>query len=340
MRMIIAFLVALAVSLLMTPVTKKLGIKLGIFDQPDARKVHSGSMTRLGGIGIYCGFLAGLLAYGNFTKPVLGLLISSTMVVAVGLYDDIKGITPKMKILGQVAAAIVLIGFDVRLEFLTNPINGNLIDMGFWGLPITLFWLIGVSNAVNLIDGLDGLAGGISAIAALSLAVVSLSKGFWGSGAIALVLVGSLAGFLRYNFHPAKLFMGDCGALFLGFVLGALSILGLSEGTTVIALFIPIMVLGIPILDTFFAIVRRYKNNKPIFEADKGHLHHRLLDMGVDHKYTVLFIYAITFILCALAVLVTLLPTLSSIVLLLLTIVLIFVGAARLGIMGDKKSPT
>ncbi len=291
----------------------------------------------MGGIGIYSGFLAGLLVYGAMSKPVLGLLISSTIVVAVGFYDDVKGISPKMKLLGQVVAAIVLISFGVRLEFLTNPINNSLIDLGFWGLPITLLWLIGVSNAVNLIDGLDGLAGGISAIAALSLAVVSLSKGFFVSGAVALILVGSLVGFLRYNLHPAQLFMGDCGALFLGFVLGALSILGLSEGTTVIALFIPIMVLGIPILDTFFAIVRRYKNKKPIFEADKGHLHHRLLDMGVDHKYTVLFIYAITFILGALAVLVTLLTTVFSIILLLLTIGMIFVVAARLGIMGDGK---
>lgn len=340
MRVLIAFLVALGVAFFVTPLTKKMAMKLGVYDKPDARKVHKGAMTRLGGLGIYLGFLAGLLVYGDFSRSFVGLLISSSMVVAVGFYDDIKGITPKMKLLGQVAAAIVLIGFDVRLEFLTNPFNGNLIDLGFWGLPITLFWLIGVSNAVNLIDGLDGLAGGISAIAALSLAVVSLAKGFYGSGAIALVLVGSLIGFLRYNFHPAQLFMGDCGALFLGFVLGALSILGLSEGTTVIALFIPIMVLGIPILDTFFAIIRRYKNNKPIFEADKGHLHHRLLAMGVDHKYTVLFIYAVTFILCALAVLVTLLPTVYSIVLLFLTIAMIFFAAGRLGIMGDGKSPT
>ncbi len=183
MRILLAFLVALAVTLLLTPYVKKLGMKLGVYDQPDARKVHKGAVTRMGGIGIYAGFLAGLLVYGNFSQPILGLLISGTMVVAVGFYDDVRGISPKMKLLGQMAAASVFVGFGVRLEFLTNPFSGNLIDLGFWGLPITLFWLIGVSNAVNLIDGLDGLAGGISAIAALSLAVVSLAKGFYAAAA-------------------------------------------------------------------------------------------------------------------------------------------------------------
>lgn len=337
MRIAIAFLVGLLVSLLVTPLTKKLSEKLNIFDQPDARKVHQGAMTRLGGLGIYCGFMVGLAVYGNFSRLILGLAISATIVMAVGLYDDIKNISPKMKLLGQIVAAVVFIAFGARLEYLTNPFSGDVITLGTWGLPIVLLWLVGISNAVNLVDGLDGLASGISGIAALSLAVVSLAKGFADSGAVSLILVGSIIGFLRFNFHPAQLFMGDCGALFLGFLLGALSLLGLSEGTTMIALFVPIMVLGVPILDTCFAIIRRYLQRKPIFEADKGHLHHQLMQRGLDHRDTVLLIYGFTFILGALAVLVTLLPSLYSMIVLAVFVICILLGAIKIGIFGNGR---
>ena len=337
MRLLIAFLAGIVISLLVTPLTKKMARHFGVYDEPDARKVHTGVMTRLGGLGIYCGFIAGILVYGEFSRTLLGLALSASIVVAVGLYDDIKNISPKMKLLGQIIAAIVLICFDVRLEFITNPITGAIFDLGWIGYPITLLWLVGVSNAVNLIDGLDGLASGVSGIAALSLAVVSLAKGFTVSGCIALILVGGILGFLRYNFHPAQLFMGDCGALFLGFVIGALSILGLSEGATIISFFIPIMVLGIPILDTLFAIIRRKMNHKPVFEADKGHLHHQLMARGFSHKDTVLFIYAITFLLGAFAVMVTLLPSVYSIFLLIFASALIMVGAVKIGVLSIHK---
>lgn len=337
MRILIAFLVGLAVSLLVTPLSKKIAMRLGVYDQPDARKVHTGAMTRLGGIGIYCGFLAGVLVYGEFTPTLWGVLLSSTIIVAVGFIDDVKNISPKMKLLGQVVGAVVLMLFGVHLEYITNPITENIIDLGLWGYPLTLVWLVGISNAVNLIDGLDGLAAGVSGIAALSLAVVSLAKGMFISGALAIILVGGILGFLRSNFHPAKLFMGDCGSLFLGFILGVLSLLGLSEGATIISLFIPIMVLGIPILDTLFAIIRRKLNHKPIFEADRGHLHHQLLDRGFDHKDTVLLIYGITFLLGSFAVLVTLLTSIYSIVVLVLASALIFFAAAKIGILGRKE---
>ncbi|MEG1496432.1 MAG: MraY family glycosyltransferase [Clostridiales bacterium] len=337
MRILIAFLVGLTVAFIMTPLTKKLSMHLGVVDKPDARKVHTGIMTRLGGLGIYFGFLAGVIVYGDYSPTLVGVMLSSTIIVAVGFIDDVKNISPKMKLLGQIVAAIILMLFGVSLEYITNPINGNLINLGLWGYPITLIWLVGISNAVNLIDGLDGLASGVSGIAALSLAVVSFAKGVSLSGGLALILVGSILGFLRYNFHPAKLFMGDCGSLFLGFILGVLSLLGLSQGTTVIALFIPIMVLGIPILDTLFAIIRRKINHKPIFEADKGHLHHQLLDRGFGHKDTVLFIYGITFLLGAFAVLVTLLPSIYSLIVLIFASIMILGGAAKIGIFGKKE---
>ena len=335
MRICIAVLIGLLVSFLVTPLTKKLAERWGVFDAPDERKVHKGIMTRLGGVGIYCGFIAGLLVYGEFSRLMIGLAVSATFIMAVGLYDDVKNISPKLKLLGQIIGAVIFIAFGAQLEYITNPLNGDLIHLGLWGYPITLFWLVGVCNAVNLIDGLDGLASGISTIAALSLAVVSLAKGFTASGAIALILVGSILGFLRYNFHPAQLFMGDCGALFLGFVLGALSLMGLSDGATMVALFIPIMVLGVPILDTCFAIIRRKLHHKPIFGADKGHLHHQLMERGLDHQDTVLLIYAFTFILGALAVFVTLLPSLYSIIVLLIFLIVIVAGAAKIGIFSN-----
>lgn len=336
MRILIAFAVGLIVSLLITPLTKKLAMKLGVYDKPDARKVHKGTMTRLGGVGIYCGFLCGVLVYGDFSPTLWGVLLSSTIVVAVGFIDDVKNISPKKKMLGQFIGAVVLMFFGVHLQYVTNPLTDNIVNLGWWGYPLTLIWLIGICNAVNLIDGLDGLASGVSGIAALSLAVVSLAKGLSLSGALAIILVGAIIGFLRYNFHPAKLFMGDCGSLFLGFILGVLSLLGLSEGATIISLFIPIMVLGIPILDTLFAIIRRKLNHKPVFEADRGHLHHQLLDRGFGHTDTVLLIYGMTFLLGAFAVLVTLLTSVYSIIVLVLASVLIFTAAAKIGIFGGK----
>lgn len=338
LRVLAAFLVALVVALLVTPQTKKLAIKLGVYDEPDARKVHKGMMTRLGGLGIYAGFLAGFLVYGDFSRPMLGLLVSTSFVTAVGFYDDIRDISPKLKLLGQIVAAVILMVFGVHLEYLTIPFTESIIDIGLLGYPLSILWVVGICNAVNLIDGLDGLASGVSAIAALSMGIVAYVSSLSVVAALCIVLVGCILGFLKWNFHPAKLFMGDCGSLLLGFVLAVFSLLGLSEGATLIALFVPIIILGIPVLDTSFAIIRRRRQHKPVFQADKGHFHHQLLDLGLSHKDTVLFIYAITLLFGTVAVLITLLPSFYSVIVFVLALILIFAGSLKLGIFGERRN--
>ncbi len=329
----LALVVALAISFFVTPLAIKAAHKMGVVDIPNARKVHAGAIPRMGGVAIYIAFVVGTLILGVYTWQVAALLIASTIVMAFGLLDDIRGISPKVKLLGQVFAALILIKFGYSVQFITNPFDGGVISLGFWAIPITVIWLVGISNAVNLIDGLDGLSSGVSIICALTMAVVCYASGQVVAAAISSVLAASAFGFLRYNFHPAKTFMGDCGSLFLGFVLGALAILGLSKGATIISIFIPLLIMGIPICDTLFAIVRRAYLHKPILEADRGHLHHCLLDRGLTHRQTVLVIYAITAVMGLAAILMALLTTSQSVIVLIIMTVAIFVGADKIGVL-------
>ncbi|MGI6713175.1 MAG: glycosyltransferase family 4 protein [Bacillota bacterium] len=330
---------ALIISYMLTPVMKKVGILVGAVDKPDHRKVHKGLMPRIGGVAVYFGFIVAALLTQDLNGPVLGLLLSGTLIMLLGFVDDVKGISPKIKLLGQILAALVLVYFGVRVEFITNPFTGGIISLGYLSIPVTLFWLTGVTNAVNLIDGLDGLAAGVSIIASVTLAVVAWMQGQFTAVYLALFLAAGTMGFLRYNFNPAQLFMGDCGSLFLGFNLGALAVMGLSKGATIISLFIPVVVLGIPIMDTLFAIVRRFSNKKPIFEADKGHLHHCLLQRGLSHKQTVLIIYAVTLLLGSSAVLLTMLTTAQSVLILIGISAVVLVEANRIGVITGQKEP-
>jgi UDP-GlcNAc:undecaprenyl-phosphate GlcNAc-1-phosphate transferase len=258
----------------------------------------------------------------------------------VGLLDDTYGLSPKVKLLGQIVAALVAVQFGYRVEFITNPFNGGIIDLVDLKLstPVTLFWIIGITNAINLIDGLDGLAAGTSAIAAVTMAVVAWSEGLPEIAVLALILAAAVLGFLKYNFNPAQIFMGDSGSLFLGFNLGALAIEGLTKGATVISLFIPIVILGIPIMDTMFAIIRRFSNGQPIFQPDKKHLHHCLLELGLSHKQTVLAIYGINVFLGASAVLLNRLSTAQSYMVLIGIATLVLIGANKLGVLSGHAS--
>lgn len=337
LKFILACLVALAVGLIATPMVRKLAFKVGAVDIPDHRKVHSGAMPRMGGVAIFLSFIAGVLVLGEFTSAVIGLVIGSCFIIAIGIVDDIRGVTPKQKLLVQVIAALIFIYFGGYVKYMTNPFSGDILFLDYWGVPITLFWLVGISNAVNLIDGLDGLAGGVSCISALVLAVVSFSTGYNIVAMIAVILAFSTLGFLKYNFSPASIFMGDSGSLFLGFVLGAMSIMGFAKGVTMISLVIPILILGIPIFDTFFAIIRRKLDHKPIFEADKGHLHHRLLAMGLSHKQTVVIIYAITLFMGVCAIALTMLSSDQAVLILVIASIVLLYGANKIGILHLKK---
>ena len=340
-KVFMALVLAFLCSFCLTPLIKKLAFKVGAVDAPSCRKVHCRVMPRLGGLAIYCGFVVAVLIMMPLTKTVVGILISATMIMLLGVVDDIRDISPKVKLAGQVLAALVLVSFGVTVSGITNPFSGMLpsgmnmgvIPLGILSIPVTVFWIIGITNAVNLVDGLDGLAAGMAVIASITLAGVAWMEGQMLVVALALILACSILGFLRYNFHPAQIFMGDSGSMFLGFILATLAILGLGKGATVISVFIPILILGVPILDTAFAIVRRYLNNQPIFKADKEHLHHRLLAMGLSHKGTVLVIYGLNILLSISAVMLTVLTTAQAVMILTILSAAILIGAEKIGVI-------
>lgn len=336
MHVWLALFAALLVALAMTPPAIWLARKLHIVDMPNARKVHTTPTPRIGGIAIYLGFVAGALLLGVYTRQVAAVLIAGSLVFLTGLIDDYKDISPKLKLLGQILASLVLVAAGFSVRFISNPFTGSTISLGFLSVPITVLWLVGVSNAVNLIDGMDGLAVGVSTIAAAATAIVCVSQGELVAAALAGVLAASALGFLPWNFNPAKTFMGDCGALFLGFILGTLSLLGLSKGATAISVFIPFIILGIPVFDTFCAIIRRLFLHKPIFEADKMHLHQILLSLGLSQRQTVLTIYVFAMLMGLAAVLMAILTSAQAVMVLIITTVVTFAGAEVIGTLRGK----
>lgn len=328
---------ALVLALVFVPLAMKLAYKIGAVDKPNARKVHTKIMPRMGGLGIYLAYIIVVLATQKMNMQLAGLLLGSTILVVLGIFDDMKDLNAKFKLLIQILAAVIVMAFGVRIEFMTNVFGGGAIYLDILSLPITLLWIVGITNAINLIDGLDGLAGGIATIAALSMAVVGWIYGQYLMASMAIILAGATMGFLRYNFHPAKVFMGDTGSLFLGFNLSVLAIMGVAKSVTFISLAAPVLVLGVPIFDTFFAILRRKMNHKPIFAADKDHLHHRLLGMGFSHQKTVLIIYAISFFLALSAILITYLSTAEAVAVVAIVLSVILIGAGKLGVIAVKR---
>lgn len=290
-----AFVIALIVTYICTPLVRMLAVKIGAIDAPDARKVHQVSIPRLGGLAIYIGYMVSLLYSVKDISSVKGLIIGSVILVAVGIWDDVKQIGPKTKLLGQIVAALMLPIFDNAIHFIS--IGDHMLYLEYLSIPLTVFWIVGFTNIVNLIDGLDGLAAGISLIACIAICIVTLQMGQVDLACITLALAGAACGFLRYNFNPAKIFMGDTGSMLLGYTMAAISVMGSVKTAATVGLVVPVIVLGLPILDTLFAIVRRRINGRPVFQPDKGHLHHRLLAMGLTQKQAVLLMYAITAVL-------------------------------------------
>ena len=330
------FLLAMFVSYVLTPYIKKLAFKIGAVDKPDMRKVHKRIMPRLGGLAIYIAFVIGCLASMELTMDLVGILIGGTMITVLGVLDDVYQLPAKVKLLGQIAAACVLVLFDIRIEWVNNPLGGFFyLDM--LSIPFTILWVISFTNVVNLIDGLDGLAAGVSAIASLTVILVAIQMGYFHVALLTAALAGAIIGFIRYNFNPATIFMGDTGSMFLGYMLAAISIYGAVKTATTIALIVPAIALGLPILDTAFAIMRRYVNGKPIFQPDKGHLHHRLLDTGMSHKEVVLFMYGITAILCIGAVLWAEMDGFYAALIIAVIITAVAVGAKKIGILNDNS---
>ena len=304
-NIIMIFSIAFVVAFFMTPFVKNLAIKLNAIDVPkDNRRVHKTPIPRLGGLAILAGFIMALIYYlimvglNNtevFNSKIIGLLLGIIIIEIAGIWDDIKPIRAWTKLLFQIVAAAVVVGCGVRIEGISNPfVNDGFISLGMWSIPLTMVWIVGITNAINFIDGLDGLAAGVATISSLSLLFIAVYLNQWQTIVLAAGLAGATMGFLPFNFNPAKIFMGETGSAFLGFTLGTISIMGLVKSYTAIAIIVPLVVLGLPIFDTAFAILRRVWNKKSPMQADRGHLHHRLVDSGLSQKQSVIILYIIS----------------------------------------------
>lgn len=336
---IFAFIIAVAIAYFSTPQVKKFAIEAGALDTPDERKVHSKPTPRMGGLAIYFAVIIAIFVSMKINSQILGIVAGGTVMLLIGIIDDLKQLSAKIKLMGQIIAALVLVAFDIRIEWITNPF-GPMLYLDYLSIPVTILWVVAVTNTVNLIDGLDGLAAGVSSIAAITICIVALQQDLWAVAVLTAIIAGSALGFLFHNFNPAKIFMGDTGSLFLGYMLSAVSIMGAVKGAATIALFVPIVALGLPIMDTAFAIIRRYTNGVPIFRPDKGHLHHRLLAMGLTQKQVVLSMYLISGMLGFSAIMLTEVSRLSAFLILTVITTTAVVGAKKIGVLDihDKKA--
>ncbi len=298
------FVVSLAASLVLTPLVRRLAERRGWLDVPGGgRRQHARAVPRLGGVAVFASFAAGLAALpfvdnlvtksfaGNW-RAAVAVLSSSTLVFLFGVFDDLKGSGARRKFLAQALAGVVLYALGGRVEALTVPFAGSFELPGVVGFLLTIVWVVGVSNAFNLIDGMDGLAAGASLFAALVTLGVALINGNPLVAVMTLALSGALIGFLRYNFNPASIFLGDSGALFIGFLLAALSVTGSQKASTAVAVAIPLMAFALPVIDTGFAIARRFVAGEPLFEGDREHIHHKLLERGWSQRRVAFVLYA------------------------------------------------
>ena len=338
----VVFVTALVVTVAMVPVSKKIAVKIGAVDYPSNRRINTQAIPRCGGIAIYLGFLAGLGAFwigihvfgwriiDYYTLERINyplLLLSVTGVFAVGLYDDVKQLSARVKFAWQALGAVMVVVSGVSLDVVSTS-SGN-VSLGLLDAPLTVFYLLVFMNIINLIDGLNGLAAGIVAISALAFMYLVCQRGSMTLTMVCLALVAVCIGFLFFNFHPASVFMGDSGALFLGLMLGIISLLGVVRTQSLAVLMVPLTVAAVPVIDTSSAIVRRKLNHQAIGEPDLNHIHHRLLRSGLGQRGTVLVLYVCTFLSSMVAIMVTMAPdgvrTVAVVVLIAIGIILICV---------------
>ena len=323
-----ALIVALLVALITTPVVKDLAVKMGAVDVPkDGRRMHDHPIPRMGGLAIFFGFLLSVIIFCDLTSQMRGMLLGAAIIVVLGIFDDIYSLRAMFKFAMQIVAALVAVLSGNVIDTLSNPnvfSNHLYWDLGLLSIPISVLWIVAITNAVNLIDGLDGLACGVSAISSMTLLVISLAISDGPVAILMAALAGSCLGFLPYNINPAKIFMGDTGSTFLGFILAVVSIQGLFKLYTIISFAVPFLMLGLPIFDTCFAFIRRIAQGKSPMHADRSHVHHRLIDMGLNQKQAVAVLYVISAILGLSAVVLT---TSGPVKAMLLLMALCFAGA-------------
>lgn len=346
LKISLCLFLTMILAFLLTPLIKKFACKVGAVDIPNSRRVNKTAMPTAGGLAIYIAFSISALFFFPDLIPfnyALHLVISSGIVVITGLIDDIFELTPKQKLIGVLIAALyVCFVFDVTVSTITLPYIGA-IPLEWLGYPFTILWIVGLTNAINLVDGLDGLASGISIIALATIGIIGYVAS--ATGAVKLqvpltifVLLMSVLGFFPFNFYPAKIFLGDTGALLLGFLISVLSIQGL-KNATLITLITPLIILGVPITDTLFAMIRRKLNKRPISSADKMHLHHRLLSLGFTHRGAVLTIYSLALIFSMIALLYMFANTLATILLTIACLLGLQMFIELIGLTGVDKQP-
>ena len=301
MRLLIIVLASLVAALVMsfaaTPLVKVFAQKVGAMDIPrDGRRMHDHPIPRLGGLAMFLGFLLSTLLFANIDTQVQGMLLGCVVVVTAGVIDDIHPLRWWVKLLLQLAAAGIAVGHGIRIEVFTNPnlFSEGWLILGWLSVPITILWIVLVTNSVNLIDGLDGLAVGVSGIGSVSMLVIALLVSEGNVAIILAALAGACIGFIPYNLNPAKIFAGDTGALLLGYVLATMSVIGMFKTYAIVSFLLPFLVLALPIFDTVFAFARRLAHGQNPMHPDRGHVHHRLIDMGLSQKQAVAILYCVS----------------------------------------------
>lgn len=298
LRIVLAIAVGFLISFAATPIVKSFAQRVGAMDVPkDARRVHDHPIPRMGGLAIFFGFLISVVLFVDVTRQVRGILLGAVVIVACGAIDDIISLRAWVKLIIQIIAAVIAVLHGVVIEVLRSP---NLLNeeealiLGVLAIPVSILWIVGITNSVNLIDGLDGLAVGVSTISSVTMFAVALLVSEGNVALILAALMGACVGFMPYNLNPAKIFMGDTGALLLGYVLSTVSIIGMFKFYAIVTFVVPIMALALPLFDTAFAIIRRLLKGQSPMHPDRGHLHHRLIDMGLSQKQAVAILYSIS----------------------------------------------
>ncbi len=336
--LVMPFILAAVVSFASTPLVRKLAFKIGAVDIPkDDRRVHKEAMPLIGGLAIALGVFVGMLIFMPLSRKVISIIIGGSIILIGGIIDDVKDMSARDKMLVQIIAAGVLVFGGIRINFITNPFSGGILYLGWLSIPISLFWIVGITNTINFIDGLDGLSAGVAMISSLSLMVVASKLGYSNVVILAALLGGACLGFLPHNFNPAKIFMGDTGAMFLGFILATISIEGVMKSVTAVAVLAPVIILGVPIFDTAFAIIRRLLSGQSVATADRGHLHHRLLDRGFSQKKAVLILYGLSAVFGVFAILISGANNKEAIFLSLGLLVIAALFAIKLGFFEKRK---
>ena len=310
-KIILALVIAFVISFIATPLVKNFAVKVGAIDIPDKKRhIHSHPIPRMGGLAIFIGFLISVLLFANITTQVRGILVGAILIAVVGAIDDVLNLNAWLKFGVQILAAVIAVLSGIIINVVTNPLHitsSQAITIGILSVPVTILWIVGCTNSVNLIDGLDGLACGVSAIASLTMLVVSMlvSDSNSNVATILAALCGACLGFIPYNLNPAKIFMGDTGALLLGYILATASVIGMFKFYAIVTFILPVLALAVPLSDTICAFTRRILHVQRPFHADRSHFHPKLLDMGLNQKQAVAVLYAISAILGLAAVLIT-----------------------------------